>query len=234
MRRILAGDPVNPGAHVRLTGRRQRKPKEQSVAGPRKQRKTRASRKAAARELSAYFHAWQTHDVRTLLSMPAPRRTGQPLTLQGWILIGVGVTVVVAFFAMMMILLISDQSTIARVLISGQPGHANVIASACTGRGSDVLTLTFVDRRSVSHTVHHKSPDFGCVDSYRVGDVAQIHYVPNDPSTLMTQAEMSALPFTLLTYALADIMWFGLGALALWALFFRLWGIFLRIRTMRS
>lgn len=204
------------------------------MAGPRKQRKTRASRKAAARELSAYFHAWQTNDVRTLLKTPAPRQKGQSLTIQKRILVGFGAIVFIALVAMMTTLLISSQSVIARVFISGQPGQANVIASACTGRGSDALTLTFVDRRSVSHTVHHKSPDFGCVDSYRVGDMAQIHYVPNDPSTLMTQAEMSALPFTLLTYALADIIWFGLGVMALWALFFRLWGIFLRNRTMPS
>lgn len=203
------------------------------MAGPRKQRKTRASRKAATRELSAYFHAWQTHDVRTLLSMPAPRRTGQPVTLRGWILIGVGVTVVVAFFAMMCILLISDQSIIARVLISGQSGQANVIASACTGRGTDHLTLTFVDPHGASHTVHHASPDMGCVDFYRVGDVAPIHYVPDDPSTLMTQAEISALPFTLLTYALADIMYCGGAVVLLLILFFRCWGIVLRARASR-
>ncbi len=204
------------------------------MAGPRKQRKTRASRNAAARELSAYFHAWQTNDVKTLLRMPAPRQTGQPLTLRGWILVGFGAIIFVAFFATMTTLLVAGQSVIARVLISGQAGQATVIASDCTARGTNTMTLTFVDRHGASFTVHHASPDLGCVNSYRVDKVAPIRYVPDNPSTLMTQAEISALPLTLLAYAISDIIWFGLSAMALWALFFRLWGILLRARATRS
>lgn len=137
------------------------------------------------------------------------------------IAVAVGVLIFLAFFAVIDAFFLHTQIEIARVMTTGLPARATVTAVNCSGGRSatEHVTVTFTDDHGNSRTVAHTADTIGCFNDYHAGDVITIRYAPSDPTTLMTQAEIDEVPFTLVVYGLIDLLFvIGPPVLLVWML----------------
>lgn len=146
-------------------------------------------------------------------SLRPARKPLNPVARALSILLAATVMLLIAAF------LLHNQIEIARVLLGGRPAQATITAVSCDrGAKSSTgnVTVTFTDLHGKRHTVAHTTDTFGCYDSYAVGDIITIRYVPDDPTVMLTQQEITDIPFALALYALCDAL-FIIGPLVLLA-----------------
>lgn len=147
--------------------------------------------------------AFRTRYPNGYSSMRPVRKPPNPVVSALSVLVVTTMTVLIAGF------LLRNQFEIVHVLTDGRTAQATVTAVRCDrGAKSSTgdVTVTFTDLRGKAHTVAHTSDTFGCYDHYAVGDIIAIRYAPSDPTAILTQQELTDIPFALALYALGDVI----------------------------
>jgi hypothetical protein len=111
--------------------------------------------------------------------------------------------------------LLWNQAQMGRVLRFGVPAHGTVVAvNRCSRATAGDVTIVFTGARGEVRQVTHSSYTPGCFTTCHVGEAVAVRYVPDDPSVLMTQPELSDLWVSFLVFGLCAALFLGGGGVA--------------------